>query len=444
MGTVTVAIAAISCVLALIVRPGLAAAILVASMLLWPDFMRIPFGPALMSCSRFVALTLVTRWIFSGRISQQDLCTVDLLVIANWVWLIAAKVFSGSPSATISQAVGSGLDTAIIYLAVRFAFRSKEDLFDFSRWLSIVTLITGGIALVEMLTNTSPYRALMHYRSWDTIFAEVPDEKRLGLFRARVSDSVHIYFGLTSMMIAGILAAAHQTYRSNLVQKFGLVGAYIGNFASLSTGPWIAGISNILIARLRFRPRLIKPIINAALLILVLAHILSNRGVHYLVSYTALSGSTAWYRSRLIDVAIEHLNEYWLFGYGARSMAHWGREIDGRAYVDVVNQYILVASSSGVLGMLLFIGISIYALKRTVRAWKLQEESNAQHLLFILASTLVSANIAIMAVNMYGTSIKVYFILVATIVAASDPRVFKQIAAPTFASTSKLLQAKTF
>jgi hypothetical protein len=399
-----------------IVRPGLAFAILIASMLIWPDYLRIPVGPAWMSISRFVAFAIILKMLSSGRGKDFRFCALDGVIIADWLWIILSTLGAENNMSTIIRALGTGMDTALLYFAARLTIQNEQDFKDAIGLLSITAIYMAIIGIVENITNNSPYRSLIHYRPWETAFGEVPDEKRLGLYRARASSSIHIYFGLTMAMVFGIIVAG-RGYISNFFSKtFGPIGGFFATFSSMSSGPWISLILFLFFSKFFNYSQYIKKAIMLSVLALLGLQIVMNRDIHYLVSYISLNAHTAWYRAKLIDVSIINLHEYWLFGYGANTPHHWGAMIDGRPLVDMVNHFVLRAATTGVLGFILFLTISVIAIRYIMAAWKKTTNIKYRKMVFTLGALLIGVNVAIWSVSMYGTPLKMYYILIALIV----------------------------
>jgi hypothetical protein len=94
---------------------------------------------------------------------------------------------------------------------------------------------------------------------------------------------------------------------------------------------------------------LMRPIRWAALLGLIGLHMIMTKPVwHLLARASVVGGSTGWHRYALIDRAIQHVGEWWLFG--TRSTAHWGRQM-----FDITNQYVREGVKGGLLALILFI-----------------------------------------------------------------------------------------
>ncbi|GAH01346.1 unnamed protein product, partial [marine sediment metagenome] len=183
---------------------------------------------------------------------------------------------------------------------------------------------------------------------------------RLGFFRADVVFSHSIMYGLFFAMLgpvcAGILRGAKKyKYETLCWVGVGLMG--VGVFSSMSSGPILAGLLSILfIAVYRWR-KYWKPIVIIIIVMCGSVEIISNRHFYDVLGGFTLNPGTAWYRSKLIDVALFEggMSGHWLAGYGYNAEPGWKDKIDGRDHTDIVNHYLLILSRYGLVGLLPFL-----------------------------------------------------------------------------------------
>ncbi len=84
---VTAAIAAIFSVAGLVFRPGFALGLVVLSMLIWPEYLRVPMGIMQMSVPRIMALLILARFVMSNRWKIFKFNKVDFFVLVGWIWI---------------------------------------------------------------------------------------------------------------------------------------------------------------------------------------------------------------------------------------------------------------------------------------------------------------------------------------------------------------------
>jgi hypothetical protein len=112
-------------------------------------------------------------------------------------------------------------------------------------------------------------------------------------------------------------------------------------------------------------------------LILVLHLLMAKPVWHLIARINVVGGSTGHHRYKLIDGAVNHVAEWWLFG--TESTAHWGRGLS-----DVTNQYVLEGVRGGLLTLLLFVALIVLAFKH-IGCLHRTSEAAGQHYARMLA-----------------------------------------------------------
>jgi hypothetical protein len=106
----------------------------------------------------------------------------------------------------------------------------------------------------------------------------------------------------------------------------------LGVLSSVSSGTYLAVmIVTAFLIGYRFR-RYWKPVVAICILGIVIVDIISNRNWYHVMSDFTLNSRTAWYRGRLVEVAIFEggMSGRWVAGYGYGQEPGWGARIDGR------------------------------------------------------------------------------------------------------------------
>lgn len=411
METPTFLIALLFAAFAAYVRPGTAIACLFLSALVWPEYLRFPIGPVQMSAPRLVGIVLLTRLsILNGRRLVPNL--TDKMVLGFSVWSVLSLILAGATGADVGSSIGRLLDTSVIYFVVRLAIRTKAELLQLRLPLLVLTVGMGALGLYEAIAGASPYQSLMNYHAWRWFDKE--PEYRLGLLRARVSTSHYIYFGLAMFLIVGLLWAlrplARRSKFSPILHFASISLGIAGIFSSLSSGPYVAISSFFLLYMFIYQRKLIRPAWVGFIVLALLVEIASNRHFYHMVDYISLNSATAWYRTRLIEVAFSQLSEYWLVGVGSRSIDHWGTLIDGRRHVDLVNHFVYTAVSSGLPGLVLFVSIQVLTIRQAIKLQKFGDKS-VRLFGFSLVCLIVALMIVSMSVSIFGPALIFCYIL---------------------------------
>lgn len=413
---------------------GAAVAVLILSMLAWPEYLRFPLGIFDSSVPRLVALLLLAKAISRGQHKEISPCVVDRYVLLLWAWTMLAAIISGAPVSHFTQMIGRGLDTVLIYFVVRYYIVTFEDLKGMAWWLGLAAAIMGILGVVEAFTGKSPYTGMTDFRTWHWVDKDV--EYRLGLMRAKASTSVHIFFGLAMMMLTGILWSINRALPSNRFRSLAILLGFAGALSSMSSGPWLACAMLLLFGLYRFRLDLIKPSLMLIAFAAIGLELASNRHFYNLIDYLALDAHTAWYRTRLLEVAFSRLYEFWLIGVGGEWPHHWGAILDGRQHIDVVNHFLIISLYGGIPALILYLLSHWHALKRIAILLQSTAGTPLGMAAFNLGAVLVALDISTMSVGLFGPPLLLSHVLLALIISVTGLEKSTKVAADSLPSTS--------
>jgi hypothetical protein len=403
--------------LALMLRPGGALSMIIMCMLVWPEFLRIPIGPAAMSAPRIVALFLLFRLLRQGRLRKANLGWVDFFVIVGWIWTTFATMIADADSSQVFQMIGRGFDTVIVYFAARLAIFSDDDMKFIMLPLAATAIIMCVAGVMESMLIFTPYSVFNSYLSWDA--ASGDGQFRLGFLRARASTTVHIYFGIAMAVVAGLVWSFALYFQARFIGLIAVGAAFIAALSAMSSGPWLALGMLVFFNSYALRPSLIKPSLFMLLMMSVAMELLSNRHFYNLIDYLALNSHTAWYRTRLLEVAVSHWQDFWLVGVGSNWPNYWALSIDARSHIDVVNHFLIIGLYGGVPGIIMYILSHVIAIRRGVHAWRNTSDIRRKRMIFGLGATLMALDVASMSVGLFGPPLLLSFILLGILVSIS-------------------------
>lgn len=420
MTSATIAIAVLLSLLAATRRNlGMSLGILVFSMLIWPEYLRFPVGIVQMSAPRLVAVFLLMKFIASGQLGKINLGKIDAYVLLIWLWTVLATFIADAATNQLTQMIGRGLDTVLIYFVARMAFRSSEDVKGFYGGLAasaVLMCIAGGY---EAVTWKSPYHAFLPYSdAYDR--TQGYEQIRLGLLRAQGSTQVTIFFGMAMMLVTGFLLALRGIYGGKLKYRFVLLSSSVAALSSLSSGPWMALLMLFFFHIYYYRPSFLRPTLYGVLALMVLIEVASNRHFYNIIDYVALDKTTSWYRTRLLEVAVSQLHEYWLFGVGSTWPHHWGQLVDGRRLIDVVNNFVIIALYGGLPALLLYLATHFLAVKAAILAYRTSSETMQKQMYFAMIATMIALDISSMSVGLYGPALLLSNILLGMMVTTAS------------------------
>lgn len=394
---------------------GAALGVLVISMLVWPEFIRVPIGIVQMSVSRFVAVALLIKFMSMGRHQMINFGKADALVILLWGWTILANLLADAAMPQVTEMIGRGLDTLLMYFVARMAFVNREDVHGLFGALGLAAIVMCAAGTYEAITWTSPYQKFTDGNLRVFEFSEV----RHGMLRAQASTLNSIYFGMAMMLVTGLLWSIRGYVNRQFVFKVVLMAALVAVLSSLSSGPWMAIAALFGINLFFIRLNLIKPVLSLFLVLIIFVELVSNRHFYSLIDHLALESQTAWYRTRLLEVAVSQWRDYWIVGVGGNWPHHWAQLLDGRQYIDVVNNFLIIALYGGLPALFMYLSIHVIAIRRSIAAFQADEDTARRKLLFGLAATLLALDFSSMSVGLYGPALALSFILVGMMISVA-------------------------
>jgi hypothetical protein len=119
------------------------------------------------------------------------------------------------------------------------------------------------------------------------------------------------------------------------------------------------GILALAAWRWRERVRLMRW--AAVFAVLLLSMVMQAPVYYWLARIDVAGGSTGWYRARLIETALEHIDEWWPSAPPTRDTG-WRPGLD-RTHADITNHYIHMGVTGGVALLILFVWILVAAFR---------------------------------------------------------------------------------
>jgi len=398
MQAVTLFISAIGSLFVLILKPPKAFAVLVAVLLFYPMFLTVQLGTLDFKASRIVAAALLFRCLVTPGLRKRfkwnnlDKWVVFGMAVSLVIPLIAIK---GPKMQILERWSGGIMDTFFTYLVARFCITNLSSLVSAIKAIAIVFVPLAFLGIAECLTGWQPYIALTRFCPWYEAVAQ--KITRVGLYRATGAFGHPIRFGAGfALFIPLIYWLRHERgYWHKLAYVLTFI-VMLGVLSSMSSGPWMMAIIIIGCLILEHFKYLIKPLIIFMISSCFLVDIISNRRFYdVLVRYVNPIGGSGWHRSRLMHLAIDHFNEWWLVGYGGLDPG-WGPSL-GMEWTDITNQYIVAGVRNGMLGVIALYGVLATAIYFVVRGHRAAKEPALRSLYWALGSTMV-----MVAISMFG------------------------------------------
>jgi hypothetical protein len=304
------------------------------------------------------ALRVATR----GEARRLKWTRLDSLFV--W-WVIVSLVFGTLAEPTQARFVnrlGEAYNAIGTYFFVRCVAVDFEDIVTAVRTLAFLSLPIAALMLVEKATAHNLL----------AVFGGVPEItwQREGHLRCQGPFAHPIIagtFGATQLPLFAVLWFYRP--KDRLLGFAATMAAVVIATTASSSGAFLtifAGLGGLAIWKAR---RSLRPVRLGALAVLLCLPVVLHAPPWYLMTNLSSSfGGEGAYRSWLIDQAVSHFKEWWLFG--TTYTANWGTrsQLVNDRMVDIVNQYVAEGVDGGILKLGLFVVIIISCFKVLGRA----------------------------------------------------------------------------
>lgn len=250
-----------------------------------------------------------------------------------------------------------------VFLPYYVASRALKNLSDFKDALFgfvLAAMVLSLIGLFEYAKHWQLYSAVVYAMGmqWDPGYLS-----RGGSLRASATTGQAIALGFVISVAIGFYLYLQEEVRSKLQRSLGALLLAGGLYAPLSRGPWI-GAAIMIVVFIGTGRKAIKRLMllaaAGALALPVLAIVPGGQKVLDLLPFIGtVDVENITYRQRLIDNAVIVIQRNpWLGSFNFRSTPEMQSMIQGQGIIDIVNTYIGIALSFGLIGLTLFVVFS--------------------------------------------------------------------------------------
>lgn len=328
--------------------------------------------------------------------------TLDKVMIAWAVSGAIAYVLLRGTTAAFIYKLGSMFDGIGMYFLFRCLVRDMED----------VKQIVIGLAYLSLPVAVFLYFEKQSGHNMFAVFGGVSEITaiREGKLRAQGAFAHSILAGcfwVTQLPL--FLALWWQDAKKTLMLLASLATLFI-IYACASSTP-AAGLAAVAVgfAFYTFRQQM-STVRQGLLATLVALHLVMKGPVWSLIARVDLvGGSTGYHRFNLIDQAIHRFSEWWLVG--TLSTAHWGWSL-----VDTANMYVNEAVHGGVLTLIFFVAMIVFAFKSIGTLLSSLEDNTPEYIFaWALGVALFTHCMLFIGVSYFGQIIVVWYLLLAVI-----------------------------
>jgi hypothetical protein len=352
---------------------------------------------------------MVRREGLDGRLHALD---AAMLVWATWA--VFASVFHDDVAAALKFDLGLVFNAGACYFVLRVLCPTLDD----ARRLCAMAVLLMVPVAIEMTIEQLGARNLY------SVFGDTVDvpQMRGGRMRAQGPFAHAILAGTVGAVWLPLAFALWSSHRR--IALVGVVACVAMILASASSGPVIgalAGVAALALWPLRLHLSAVRWSVLGALAALSAA---MSAPVYYLLARIDIAGgSTGWYRARLIETAVEHLDEWWLGGTDVTG--HWMPTSLDKVHADITNHYLHMGVVGGLLLMGLFALILVIAFRRVGRS--LGPAGHDTHgpnewFVWALGASLFAHAVSFMSVSYFDQSFVALYVTLAAIAATAVKR----------------------
>lgn len=321
----------------------------------------------------------------SGRFEWKSIDKVMVFYALSAIFVFTLQV--GTLGALVNR-LGFAFDALGVYFLFRCLIRDWED-------VDRVVLGTTLIAVVVALAFAFEYATR---RNVFAVFGGVPSitSIRQGKLRCQGAFSHPILAGCFWASLVPLFAG--QWWKGANGRFWAAVGVFSGLFiigACHSSTP-LFGMAAGGIGGLAYywRRRMREIRWSVVLTLLALQAVMTMPVWHLIHRVSNLGGGgTGYHRYRLIDAFIRRFGEWWFLG--TRSTAHWGWGLQ-----DVTNQYVLEGVRGGLLTLILFIVVIVFAFRGVGRLWRVSSRDRYH----LALSWVIGVSLFVHCMNFIGVS----------------------------------------
>jgi hypothetical protein len=333
-----------------------------------------------------------------------------------FLWWAAATVVMGTmASPSVDRFInrsGEAFNGVGAYFLFRCWIKNVEDMVRVVRLLAIMIVPLAISMAVEKFTTHNIF----------SVFGGVPEitGEREGKLRCQGAFRHPILAGTYAATLFPICVGLWFVRGGNkLIPILGVCGAAVATVAAASSGALLAMIGTVIgLALWPIRCHMAKVRWGFLLTIIALAFIMKAPVWYLFARVSELTGGTGWHRSYLIDQAVGHFNEWWLFG--STYTAHWAPEgqvlVADPSNMDITNNYIAEGLGGGMMKLGLFLALIVKCFS-SVGRWTNKADASPysrRFLIWALGVSLFGHCVSFMSVAYFDQIVVMWYWLLAT------------------------------
>lgn len=334
------------------------------------------------------------------------LSNIDWPVLLYFTDVAVAFTLVWGTFAAFTNRLGFLYNALGMYFLLRYVIRDWDDIYRALRVLSFASLLIA----VEMV-----YEQLTFHDLFALVGGSAVPDFRDGRVRSLAGFSHEILAGSFGAILLPLFVLLwSRGGKSRIWASIGALSSLTIAFTSTSSGPVLAcaaGIGALCLWPLRDYTRWMRWGIVGLLAALQLV---MHHPIYWLVTKVGVvSGSTSWYRYRIIDLFFTHFWDWWLIG--TNQNGNWGL-----GTWDVTNQFIATGVSGGLAALILLLVILVRAFRAVGIARREEKEDLASAWrIWCIGAAVFVLLVSFFDISFFDQTVYLWYLALALIPAAA-------------------------
>lgn len=314
--------------------------------------------------TRVLALAALTRVLCRRELSVLGLTRLDTVFFVLYGFVLV--VYAIRTDVLEGYNLGLVIDAVVSYLAFRGLVHTFDEFHWFLRMTALILVPYAMLVCVETYTSVNPFAAVGGVelrRAGDLWFRE-------GRLRATGSFGHPSLLGTCAATFAALYVGAVVSPKARWISTTGLAACVLIIWATNSGGPLtclaVAAVGWALWSARR-EMRFVRR--GIVLLFIALLVVMKAPIWYVLARISDVTGGDGFHRARLLDVAFQNLDKWWLAGMPLLKTRGWMPYVNATTGgTDITNHFLLFGLTAGLGALVLAVVVLIVSFSRLGKA----------------------------------------------------------------------------
>ena len=318
-----------------------------------------------------------------------------------------------STTNSLRQIFYLAVDTWLPYYVMSRAFTSRAQLRDAMACFVLTLIIVAPLALAEVQLGTLLYGDIANLWGIDGLFGYL---LRGDSLRAQLASGQPIVLGYQFAVAIGMWLYLQRHIPSPFWRAVGTLALLIGLMSPISRGPWVGSAAILGVFAVLAPASMRRTAKWGAIGVMMFGLMLVTPWGDKMIGYLPFIGNTAQesvdYRQEILAVCWQLILQNPFFGSPFASSQLESLRT-GEGIIDIVNTYVALGMSYGMVGVALFVGIFLSAMAPLLKLTRNPDlPEDTKYLAASVLATLAGVLVTISTVSNYLTIPFIYMMLI--------------------------------